>query len=153
MESSVGHMSRRWGSILGPMEFSRPWNNWIQGRSRPMSQHHQQPESQLTLPVSDHRDHIRGNPQGEVTLIEYGDFQCPHCGRAHPIITQLLERMGDDIRFVFRHFPLTQMHPDAQLAAGSAESAATQGKFWEMHDALYENQEALDPQSLSSYAA
>jgi len=118
-----------------------------------MPQRDNETEGHLSLPVSDRRDHIRGNPRGEVTLVEYGDFQCPHCGRAHPIITQLLERMGDDIRFVFRHFPLTQMHPDAQLAAESAESAATQGKFWEMHDALYENQEALDPQSLSSYAA
>jgi protein-disulfide isomerase len=118
-----------------------------------MSQHHQQPESQLTLPVSDRRDHIRGNPEGAVTLVEYGDFQCPYCGKAHPIITELLSRMGDDIRFVFRNFPLTQLHPDAQMAAEAAEAAAAQGKFWEMHDALYENQQALDQQSLIGYAA
>jgi len=118
-----------------------------------MSQHHQQPEAQLTLPVSDRRDHIRGNPEGSVTLVEYGDFECPYCGKAHPILMELMQRMGDDIRLVFRHFPLTQLHPDAQMAAESAEAAGAQGRFWEMHDALYENQQSLDPQSLSGYAA
>jgi len=115
--------------------------------------HRKEAEAYLSLPVSDRRDHIRGNPQGEVTLVEYGDFQCPHCGRAHPIVTELLERMGDDVRFVFRNFPLTQLHPDAQLAAEAAEAAGAQDKFWEMHDALYENQEALDAPSLLTYAA
>jgi len=113
---------------------------------------HREPEAHLSQPVSDRRDHIR-NPSGAVTLVEYGDFQCPHCGRAHPILNELIERMGDDIRFVFRHFPLTQSHPDAQSAAEAAEAAAAQGKFWEMHDALYENQQALDPQNLSEYAS
>ena len=111
-----------------------------------------QAEAYLSLPVSD-RDHIRGNPSGAVTLVEYGDFQCPHCGRAYPIVEKLLQEMGDDIRFVFRHFPLSQIHPDAQAAAEAAECAAAQGKFWEMHDALYENQQALDEQSLVGYAA
>ncbi len=110
-------------------------------------------EASLSLPVSDRRDHIRGNPSGAVTLVEYGDFECPHCGRAHPILNELLERMGDDIRFVFRHFPLTQIHPDAEPAAESAEAAAAQGKFWEMHDALFENQQELEPQSLVGYAS
>jgi|SRR5205809_903656 protein-disulfide isomerase len=109
-------------------------------------------EAHLSLPVSDRRDHISGNPSGAVTLVEYGDFECPYCGQAHPIIKELMQRKGDDIRFVFRHFPLTQIHPDAALAAEAAEAAAAQGKFWEMHDMLYENQDALDPQSLSSYA-
>jgi len=110
-------------------------------------------EAYLALPVSQRRDHIRGNPSGAVTLVEYGDFQCPYCGKAYPIVEKLLKEMGDDIRFVFRNFPLTQIHPDAQLAAEAAESAAAQGKFWEMHDALYENQAALDRQSLIGYAA
>ena len=112
-----------------------------------------QDEAYLSLPVSDRRDHIRANPSGAVTLVEYGDFECPYCGQAYPIIEALLQQMGDDIRFVFRHFPLTQVHPDAQLAAEAAECAAAQGKFWEMHDALYENQDALDEQSLLRYAA
>jgi len=112
-----------------------------------------QGEAYLSLPVSDGRDHICGNPSGAVTLVEYGDFQCSYCGQAYPIVEKLLEKMGDEIRFVFRHFPLTQAHPDAQLAAEAAECAAAQGKFWEMHDALYENQQALDEQSLLGYAA
>ena len=118
-----------------------------------MSRQHNQAEALLALPVSDRRDHIRGNPEGEVTLVEYGDFECPYCGQAHPIVTELLQRMGAEIRFVFRHFPLSQMHPHAQLAAEAAEAAAAQGKFWEMHDTLYENQQSLDPQSLVAYAA
>ena len=81
---------------------------------------HSEADSQLLLPVSDRRDHILGNPSGAVTLVEYGDFQCPHCGRAHPIIVELMQRMGDDVQFVFRHFPLTQIHPDAQVAAEAA---------------------------------
>ncbi len=112
-----------------------------------------QAEAQLALPVSDRRDHIRGNPTGRATLVEYGDFECPYCGRAHPIVKELMRRMGEDIRFVFRHFPMTQIHPQAELAAEAAEAAAAQGKFWEMHDALYENQPALEPQSLMGYAS
>ena len=115
-----------------------------------MPQHHQQPE-QLSLPVSDRRDHIR-NPSGAVTLVEYGDFQCPHCGRAHPILNELMERMGDDIRFVFRHFTLSQIHPDAQSAAEAAEAAAAQGKFWEMHDSIFHHQHALEDANLAEFA-
>ncbi len=111
-----------------------------------------QAEAYLAKPVSDHRDHIAGNPTAAVTLVEYGDFECPHCGAAHPIVEQLLDQLGDEIRFVFRHFPLTQIHPHAQDAAEAAEAAGSQEKFWEMHDTLYENQEALDPQSLVLYA-
>ncbi len=117
-----------------------------------MPRPHNQPEAHLSLPVSDRRDHIRGNPQGEVTLVEYGDFECPYCGQAHPILTELMRQKGDDIRLVFRHFPLSQIHPDAELAAEAAESAAAGGKFWEMHDTLYDNQQSLDPQSLVGYA-
>ena len=111
-----------------------------------------QAEAYLSTPVSDRRDHIRGNPSGAVTLVEYGDYQCPHCGAAHPILIDLMDRLGEEVRFVFRHFPLIQIHPLAQTAAEAAEAAGSQGKFWEMHDTLYENQQALDPQSLISYA-
>jgi len=109
-------------------------------------------EAHLSAPVSDRRDHIRGNPSAGLTLVEYGDYQCPYCGAAHPIVNELLDNLGDEIRFVFRHFPLTQIHPQAQIAAEAAEAAGSQGKFWEMHDVIYENQHALDPQSLISYA-
>src|SRR5882672_6720245 len=134
MESSAGPTSRPSASIPALMEFSAPWKNSILRRRQPMPR----PEAQahLSVPVSERRDHIRGNPSGEVTLLEYGDFECPYCGQAYPIVEKLLQEMGDEIRFVFRHFPLTQIHPDAQLAAEAAEAAAAQGKFWEMHDAL-----------------
>jgi len=78
-----------------------------------------------------------------VTLVEYGDYQCEHCGAAYPVIKAVQEAMGEDLRFVFRNFPLTEAHPDAELAAEAAEAAGSQGKFWEMHDTLYENQEQL----------
>jgi protein-disulfide isomerase len=108
--------------------------------------------STLTPPVSEDRDHIRGLLTAPVTLVEYGDFECPHCGRAHSIVSELLERLPDDVRLVFRHFPLTQIHPHAQAAAEAAEAAGAQGRFWEMHDLLFENQDALDAPSLLGYA-
>jgi protein-disulfide isomerase len=88
-----------------------------------------------------------------VTLVEYGDFECPHCGAAHPVVTALLERLGRRVRFVFRHFPLTMVHPHAQHAAEAAEAAGAQGRFWEMHDVLFENQELLSDRDLQSHAA
>jgi protein-disulfide isomerase len=88
-----------------------------------------------------------------VTLVEYGDYECPHCGRAHPIVKAVQERFGDQLCFVFRHFPLTQIHPHAQRAAEAAEAAGAQGAFWEMHDLLYENQDALGDVHLIGYAA
>jgi NhaA family Na+:H+ antiporter len=91
----------------------------------------------LKPPVGD-RDHIRGRPDAPVTLVEYGDYECPHCRQVAPIIEQLWERFGDRLRYVFRHFPITTAHPNAQLAAEAAEAAAAQGKFWEMHDRLFE---------------
>jgi protein-disulfide isomerase len=97
----------------------------------------------LTLPVSD-RDHIQGPPTATVTLVEYGDYQCPYCLQAYPIMIDIQEHMGDRMRLVFRNFPLTNSHPDAQNAAEAAEAAGAQGKFWEMHDYLYEHQQALD---------
>jgi len=115
-----------------------------------MSSHVETPT--LALPVSDRRDHIRGAPTAPVTLVEYGDFECPHCGQAHYILDELMEQMADQVRLVFRHFPLTQIHPHAQRAAEAAEAAAAQDAFWEMHDMLFENQDALDDESLLDYA-
>src|SRR5258706_549723 len=114
------------------------WNNWTpkeRKRQRRPHMSRQTEASQLTLPVSAERDHIRGpSPIAPVTLVEYGDFECPHCGRAYDILEELLGQMGNDVRLVFRHFPLTQVHPHAQRAADAAEAAAAQGKFWELHD-------------------
>jgi protein-disulfide isomerase len=108
-------------------------------------------QSRLIKPVTE-SDHIRGPATALVTLVEYGDYQCPFCGRAHPIIEALREAMGERLRFVFRNFPLTQIHPHAQRAAEAAEAAGAPGKFWEMHDIVYENQHALDDASLLEYA-
>jgi protein-disulfide isomerase len=97
-------------------------------------------------------DHVLGSPDAPVTLVEYGDFECPYCGTAHPEVKRLLAKAKGSIRFVFRHFPLSQAHPHALLAAEAAEAAGAQGKFWEMHDLLYENQEKLDPPALMANA-
>jgi protein-disulfide isomerase len=88
-----------------------------------------------------------------VTLVEYGDFECPDCGRAFPIVKQLQRVLGDRLRFVFRSFPLIEIHPYAEIAAEAAECAAAQGQFWPMFDTLFEHQEALAPQDLVRYAA
>jgi protein-disulfide isomerase len=106
----------------------------------------------LRLPVSPQRDHIRGPINAPITLIEYGDYQCPFCGAAHPIVQSVRQTMGERMRFVFRHFPLTTVHPFAELAAEAAEAAGAQKKFWPMHDTLYENQDRLDPPALLTYA-
>ena len=106
----------------------------------------------LTLPVGE-RDHSQGPGDAPVTLVEYGDYECPYCGRAYPIVKEVQRRMGDRLRFVFRNFPLTNAHPHAQHAAEAAEAAAAQGRFWEMHDYLYEHQRALDDDHLMQYAA
>jgi protein-disulfide isomerase len=98
--------------------------------------------STLKVPVTP-RDHIRGPDNAPVTLVEYGDYECPHCGAAHPIVKLVLEHFGKKIRFVFRHFPLSQVHPNAEPAAESAEFAGAHGRFWDMHDGLYENQDQL----------
>jgi len=108
--------------------------------------------ARLALPVGE-RDHIQGPAAALVTLVEYGDYECPYCGQAYPVVKELQERLGDRLRFVFRNFPLSTMHPHAELAAEAAETAGAHGKFWEMHDALYENQEALDDEDLVQYAA
>lgn len=96
--------------------------------------------SQLTVPVRP-EDHAQGDATAAVTLVEYGDYQCPYCGAAYPLVKKLQRHFGGDLRFVFRNFPLTQAHPLAQMAAELAEAAAIQGRFWPMHDWIYENQE------------
>jgi len=96
--------------------------------------------TQLTIPVGA-EDHAQGAASATVTLVEYGDYQCPYCGAAYPLVRQLQKQFGANLRFVFRNFPLTQAHPLAQMAAELAEAAATLGQFWPMHDWIYENQE------------
>jgi protein-disulfide isomerase len=88
-------------------------------------------------------DHIQGDEQAGCTLVEYGDYECPHCGRAYPIVKRIQKHFGKRLRFVFRNFPLNEMHPNAESAAESAEFAGAQGKFWPMHDLLFENQDRL----------
>jgi len=96
----------------------------------------------LRVPVTQH-DHIRGPANAPVIVIEYGDYECPHCGLAHPIVNAVREHFARQLRFVFRHFPLIQVHPNAETAAESAEFADARGRFWEMHDGIYENQDRL----------
>jgi len=98
-------------------------------------------------------DHVRGPDDAPVTLVEYGDFECPYCGQAESVIRELLSEHGDDVRYVWRHLPLNDVHPSAQLAAEAAEAAASQGKFWEMYDTLLTHQGALTPRDLIGYAA
>jgi len=109
-------------------------------------------EATLVLPVSQERDHIQGPGDAPVTLVEYGDYECPYCGEAYPIVKQIQERMGERLRFVFRNFPISTAHPDAEFAAEAAEAAAAQDRFWEMHDHLYEHQQRLRADDLRSYA-
>jgi protein-disulfide isomerase len=106
----------------------------------------------LAVPVDEDRDHIQGSASAAVTLVEYGDYECPYCGAAYPIIKELQDRMGDRLRFVFRNFPITTSHAHAEQAAEAAEAASSQGRFWEMHDLLYENQRRLEDQDLHAYA-
>src|SRR5437762_9836597 len=104
------------------------------------------------LPMPD-RDHIRGPSDAPIKLLEYGDYECPYCGEAYPVVKAIQERLGDRLCFAFRNFPLVNAHPHAEHAAEAAEAAGVQGKFWEMHDTLYENQTALDDEDLAQYAA
>ncbi|HLX70467.1 MAG TPA: DsbA family protein [Verrucomicrobiae bacterium] len=104
----------------------------------------------LHPPVSK-RDHIQGPANAAMTLVEYGDYECPACGQAYQAIKEVQRALNGRLRFVFRNFPLS-MHPHAEEAAEAAEAAAAQGKFWEMHDALFENQEALEDEGLITYA-
>ena len=105
----------------------------------------------LTPPVSE-RDHATGPADAPVTLVEYGDYECPYCGMAYPVVKSAQRELGTQLRFVFRNFPLAEAHPHARDAAQAAEAAAAQGKFREMHDALYEHQDALEAEDISGYA-
>ncbi len=109
------------------------------------------PSANLKPPVGAN-DHVQGPAKAPVTMVEYGDYQCPYCGEAYPVVKALQRRLGDKMRFVFRNFPLAESHPHAEHAAEAAEAAGAQGKFWEMHDLLYENQDALEDEDLVRYA-
>jgi protein-disulfide isomerase len=110
------------------------------------------PKSKLGLPVAQ-RDHIQGRADAPIALVEYGDYECPYCGEAYPIIKAIQEGLGDRLCFAFRNFPLVNSHPHAQHAAEAAEAAGAQGKFWAMHDLLFENQGALEDDDLAQYGA
>jgi len=103
-------------------------------------------------PIVSNADHAQGNMDADLVIVEYGDYQCPYCGAAYPILKKLMSQFGDQIKFVFRNFPLSEMHQYARAAALAAEAAGLQGKFWEMHDAIYENQRALNEMLLMKLA-
>ncbi|MBM4443548.1 MAG: DsbA family protein [Candidatus Rokubacteria bacterium] len=105
----------------------------------------------LTVPVGE-RDHIRGPVDAPLTLLEYGDYECPYCGAAHPVVEEVREAMGARLRFVYRHFPLSNIHPHAEPAAEAAEAAGAQKRFWPMHDLLFARQDALEPEDLVARA-
>jgi protein-disulfide isomerase len=106
----------------------------------------------LTLP-DPQRDHTLGSADASIKLLEYGDYECPFCGDAHAIVKEIKRRLGDDLLFAFRNFPLANIHPHAEHAAEAAEAAGAQGDFWGMHDRLFENQGALEDQNIAGYAA
>jgi protein-disulfide isomerase len=106
----------------------------------------------LTVPVSIGLDHVRGSVNAPITIVEYGDFECPYTGMAYPVIKELMRQFNEKIYFVYRNFPLNDIHPHAQHAAEAAEAAAAQDKFWQMHDYLFEHQKALDDHHLLEYA-
>jgi protein-disulfide isomerase len=110
-----------------------------------------EPLVDLYIDVDPERDHVRGSIDAPVTVVEYGDFECPYCGQAEPVVRELLRDFGD-VRYVWRHLPLNDVHPRAELAAEAAEAAHDQGAFWEMHDLLLENQDALRAGDLIGYA-
>lgn len=108
--------------------------------------------SNLKVPVSAD-DHIQGNTNAPITLLEYGDFQCPHCAMAHSVVKRLERQFGDRMRYVYRNFPLTEIHPMAEPAAEAAEFAGANGKYWPMHDAIFDNQRSLTAELLVDLAA
>jgi protein-disulfide isomerase len=107
--------------------------------------------SKLRVPVSD-QDHQTGNAKAKIVMVEYGDYQCPHCGFAHPLIKKLLKQYSHELLFIFRNFPLQEMHPQALISAQAAEAAEKQHKFWEMHDTIFENQDILSANNLLHFA-
>jgi protein-disulfide isomerase len=108
-------------------------------------------ETELS-PAVGPNDHVSGNADAPITLVEYGDYQCPYCGMAYPIVKELQRELGDSLRLVFRNMPLANVHPHAEAAAEAAEAVAELGHFWEMHDLLYENQTNLGDVALARYA-
>ena len=106
----------------------------------------------LAMPVDETRDHVKGPKDAAVTLVEYGDFECPDCGAAYPTVNEVVKRLGNKLRFVYRYYPLVESHPHAEHAAEMAEAAAAQGKFWQMFDTLYQNQRHLSDANLMQYA-
>ncbi len=106
----------------------------------------------LKPPVNE-KDHSEGNAEASIELVEYGDYQCPHCGAAYPVIKKIQETYGSQIRFVFRHFPLSEIHPYAVPAAIATEAAGMQHKFWEMHDIIFKHQASLDDPGIQKMAA
>jgi protein-disulfide isomerase len=110
------------------------------------------PNTKLTVPIEG-RDHLQGKISAPITLLEYGDYECPYCGEAYPIVKEIQERLGEKLCFAFRNFPLANAHPHAVHAAEAAEAAAGQDRFWEMHDLLFENQQALGDEDIAQYAA
>jgi protein-disulfide isomerase len=108
--------------------------------------------ARLAVPIGP-RDHTFGPPTAPVTLLEYGDYECPYCGQAHLVVKALIRQLAFDLCYVFRHFPLTTVHPHAQLAAEAAEAAGAQGTFWDMHDILFTHQDSLDAPDLVEYAS
>jgi Na+/H+ antiporter NhaA/2-hydroxychromene-2-carboxylate isomerase len=133
------------GMFYGMSLLSREWLGRAEARTAPQL-------TDLHEPVDPVRDHRRGPADAPVTLVEYGDYECPHCGRAAPVILEAVDRLEGRVRFVFRHLPLVDVHPNAALAAEAAEAAGAQGRFWEMHDLLFRNQEALQHADLVGYA-
>jgi protein-disulfide isomerase len=107
---------------------------------------------QLTISINSN-DHITGNPDAIIELVEYGDYECPYCGRAYPIVKDIKQKLDGDIKFVFRNFPLSKIHPHALMAAVATEAAGLQGKFWEMHDIVFENQKSLDEENIKYFAS
>ncbi|MEJ0105180.1 MAG: thioredoxin domain-containing protein [Bacteroidota bacterium] len=105
----------------------------------------------LKPPISA-KDHLQGNKDAVIELVEYGDYQCPHCGRAYPIVKKIQKELGDKLKFVFRNFPLAEIHPQAVRAAIASEAAALQGKYWEMHDIIFENQDYLSEDAFLQFA-
>jgi protein-disulfide isomerase len=108
--------------------------------------------SAAILAVDPATDHVRGPATARVTLIEYGDFECPMCRQAHSVLNNLSTHFGDQMRYVFRHFPLREVHPHAELAAEAAAAAGAQNQFWRMHDLLFEHQQQLDEKHIQKYA-
>src|ERR1700752_1944938 len=106
---------------------------------------------QLTPEVNS-RDHIIGHDAAPIELVEYGDYECPHCGHAYSIVKEIQQQFGSDLKFVFRNFPLSQIHAHAFSAAVATEAASQQGKFWEMHDMIFENQRTLDSEHIFLFA-